>query len=91
MSDHTHNTDVLALETKEYIHWSYNAVLQRAPSELEVEHYAQALTQQHISKELLAVELLESEEYANLANNREFVPHGHFYSAVPSFSDRQTV
>lgn len=72
-----------------FVHWAYEIILNRAPDDEGRLQYAAALRSGRLSRERFLLILLNSAEYRENLVNREFVTPGHFFSAVPSWADRQ--
>ncbi len=84
------------MATEQFVLQSYESILRRAPRPDELSHYTQALDSKAQTREGLLLLLLDCAEYRNRRQleathlrDTEFVPPGHFYSAVPSAEDRQ--
>lgn len=73
----------------EYVVFCYHNILNRGPSEEEVRHYTDLLSSNEVTRDFVLRTFFSSNEYRALRENIEFVPSGHFYSAIPSNEDRE--
>ena len=78
-----------SLSNEELVDFCYQSILRRAPDKEGREYFLDALNGRKIGKEDILMQFLTSEEYRNKAGSQEFVPPGHFYSAVPSLQERE--
>lgn len=78
------------MDDRSFIKHCYDKLLNRAPDEKGEAAYASALSKGLISREGVLLAFLESSEYEKLRSAREFVPPGHFYSALPSRMERES-
>ena len=84
---------------REFVTFCYQRILGREPDVRGLHHYVVALSDRALSRQQLMLEFLESPEYrqrqgtpqpaAAATPTAEFVPAGHFYSAIPSVDDRR--
>ena len=77
------------LSNEELVDFCYQSILRRAPDKEGRKYFLEAINKRKIGKEELLMQFLTSEEYRNKAGSREFVPPGHYYSAVPSLQERE--
>lgn len=85
------STDPAALDSKAFVRHCYRSLLGREPSAEELDHeagFAAALDARSWTREQVMWALIRSEEFADRHSQKEFVPAGHFYSAIPSQADR---
>ncbi len=80
-----------SMDDAEFIAWAYENVLQREPDDRGFERWIGDLTNDTITREDVLLIMLTSDEFADsrATPGHEFVPTGHFYSAVPSDDDRR--
>jgi predicted O-methyltransferase YrrM len=74
----------------EFIEFCYKKILRREPDKEGEIHYANALSSRHLTREDMMIKFVYSEEFESRVASQEFVPQGHFYSAIPSIADRET-
>ncbi|HSI15227.1 MAG TPA: CmcI family methyltransferase [Chthoniobacter sp.] len=89
--DSPERADPTALDSKNFVRHSYRSLLGREPSAEELDHragFAAMLDTKEWTREQVMWALIQSEEFAARHSQKEFVPAGHFYSAVPSQADR---
>lgn len=72
-----------------FVEWAYRIIFGREPDEFGRRTYADSLRSGRLTREAILTFLLTSPESRLWLDNREFVPPGHFFSAVPSLADRQ--
>lgn len=72
----------------EFLEFAYRQVLARAPTEHEKAGALQRIASGEVERNALLIQLLASAERNAQLANAEFVPAGHFYSAVPSRRER---
>ena len=87
------------MNDREFVTFCYQRILGREPDVRGLHHYVVALSDRALSRQQLMLELMESPEYrqrqgtpqpaAAAASSAEFVPPGHYYSAIPSVDDRR--
>ena len=77
------------MNNQEFVHFCYKRILQRSPEQESLIHYTNALDSKHLSREDLIITFFACQEFESITLSQEFVPTGHFYSAVPSFEERQ--
>lgn len=73
----------------DFVEYCYHRILRRNVDQKAKSFYLRALGKGHLSREMLVMELLQSEELGGSIESAEFVNSGHFYSAVPSKQDRE--
>ncbi|HSJ01449.1 MAG TPA: class I SAM-dependent methyltransferase [Verrucomicrobium sp.] len=76
----------------DFVRKCYQSLLGRAVSDLELHHpsgYAAALDAGVWTREQVMWAIVGGEEFASRSQTAEFVPAGHFYSALPGPDDRQ--
>jgi hypothetical protein len=77
------------INSTDFVNICCNAMLGRESSKEEKSNWVSALDSRAISGEIVLLELLYSREFLDRQQpNREFVPAGHYYSAVPSLKER---
>lgn len=86
------------MNDREFIAFCYQRILGREPDVRGLHHYLVALSDRALSRQQLMLDFLESPEYRQRQGGpqpvapgeppAEFVPAGHFYSAIPSADDR---
>jgi len=84
---------------REFVTYCYQRILGREPDLRGLHHYIMALGDRALSRQQLMLDLLESPEFQQrfsapaaapvAAAAAEFVPPGHYYSAIPSAEDRR--
>ncbi|MCH6258261.1 class I SAM-dependent methyltransferase [Puniceicoccaceae bacterium K14] len=72
-----------------FIERIFQRVLRRKADPQGKAAYIQALKEKHTTREQVVASLVESEEYDQILESSEFVPSGHFYSAVTSTEERE--
>lgn len=86
------------MNDREFVTFCYQRILGREPDVRGLHHYVVALSDRALSRQQLMLDFLESPEYrqrqgqpqpAAAAPSAEFVPAGHYYSAIPSADDRR--
>lgn len=87
------------MNDREFMTFCYQRILGREPDVRGLHHYLVALGDRAISRQQILMDFLESAEFrqrmgspppsAAAAAHAEFVPAGHFYSAIPSADDRR--
>ena len=75
----------------EFVQWAFDSLLKRPASSSEEESLSTALHTSAMSRLEVLELIIGGIEFRNSNQHREFVPPGHFYSAVPSATDRQQV
>ena len=75
----------------ELLDWAFHALLKRAPSAHERQHLTEAINARSLTELQALVLIIDGAEYQNSNAEYEFVPTGHFYSAVPSMADRRRI
>ncbi len=78
------------LTDDEFIDFCYRKILQRGPDVETMTSHRLALGSRRMSRSELVIQLLSSAGFESREANQEFVPPGHFYSAVPSAEDRRS-
>ncbi len=80
-----------SMDDAEFITWAYANVLEREPDRRGWERWIGDLSTGAINREDVLLIMLTSDEFAEGRElpGSEFVPTGHFYSAVPSDDDRR--
>jgi len=78
-----------SMNNQEFVHFCYKRILQRSPEQESLIYYTNALDSNHLSREDLIITFFTCQEFESITLSQEFVPTGHFYSAVPSFEERQ--
>jgi predicted O-methyltransferase YrrM len=82
------NTNKILTDSTALVHFCFNGILGRKCNEAELTYWMRALKAGAVSREQIFIELLSSKESLERQANQEFVPPGHFYSAIPSKQDR---
>ena len=81
------------MNSREFIYWCYRELLFHEPERQALERYSSALDHGKITRSDILRQFSACDERLRLrqhyASGREFVPAGHFYSAVPSDADRE--
>ncbi|MEX0687312.1 MAG: DUF4214 domain-containing protein [Pirellulales bacterium] len=87
------------MNDREFVTFCYQRILGREPDVRGLHHYVVTLSDRALSRQQLMLDFLESPEFrqrqgtpqpaAAAASTAEFVPPGHFYSAIPSVDDRR--
>ncbi len=72
----------------DFIEFCYEQVLNRPADSSGKAAYLHELEHKRTTREAILLKFLTCPEYELLKSTREFVPTGHFYSAVPSFDTR---
>ena len=80
--------DTKNMNNDEFVVFCYNWVIKKQPDQENQKAYKAALDAGNITREELLIELLTSDYNRRVLAASEFVPHGHFYSALPSGEDR---
>lgn len=78
------------MDNRTFIVDIFSRILFREPSNNELQHFEYLLDNKY-NRELLIYDLYNSHEAKNIIpniKNNEFVPTGHFYSAIPSYLER---
>ncbi len=80
------------LSDEEFINICYERVLRRSPDPKGKKHYLNALKYGGMQREEVLLKFISCEEFESKLTTagQEFVPSGHFYSAVPSLEERWT-
>lgn len=80
-----------SMDDAEFVTWAYDNVLRREPDDRGYERWIGDLSSGSITREDVLLIMLTSDEFADsrFELGTEFVPTGHFYSAVPSDDDRR--
>jgi predicted O-methyltransferase YrrM len=73
----------------EFVNFCYRTILGREPDQIGQRAYVQALDEGHVDREGVLLAFLRSDEFNQRQRPAEFVPPGHFFSAVPSEADRE--
>lgn len=76
------------MNNKDFIHFCYLKLLNREPDQKGASSYLQELDRNQTTRENVLLKFINSKEYSQRQTAHEFVPGGHFYSAVPSTNDR---
>ncbi len=76
------------MSDEEFLAFAYRRVLGRRPSDAEAARALERIRSEPSGRHFLLVDLLSSKERDVQLRNAEFVPAGHFYSAVPSQRER---
>ncbi len=71
-----------------FIKTCYENLLRRSPDKESYDFYLSSLRSKRISREELLFQLVCCDEFESKMSSQEFVPAGHFYSAVPSIEER---
>lgn len=71
-----------------FIEFCYTTILQREADEQGKDHYVNALDTNNLSREDVLLIFLTGEEFTANKGCQEFVPPGHFFSAIPSMEER---
>ncbi|NER83054.1 MAG: DUF4214 domain-containing protein [Leptolyngbya sp. SIO1D8] len=82
-------TTPTGMDNQEFIDFWYQKVLKRKPETDVNKYYKKALESGEVTREEIIIRLINSEEFRPLRVNKEFVPPGHFYSAIPSQKERE--
>lgn len=77
------------LNDENFIQFCYEQLLRRQPSSEAKQHHLKQLESGIINREEMLLQFINSKEYQTRAAALEFVPPGHFYSAIPSTEDRK--
>lgn len=83
--------NIQAMTDAEFVGFCYEFFFARPADDLGQSAQLQRLADGQLTRADLIMEFLNSDEYRNKNLGEEFVPSGHFYSAVPSFADRVAV
>jgi len=75
----------------EFVRLCYDRLLKRPVDDEAESNFKLGLENGDLSREQLLILLMTSEEYRLRTEALEFVPPGHFYSAVPSLADRKAM
>lgn len=79
---------LMSLSDKDFVDFCYQQILAR-PADSEGEKvYIKALKHHSLTREEILIKFLTCPEYQSRKNSLEFVPPGHFYSAIPSTDER---
>lgn len=80
-----------AMSDHDFVIWAYESVLRRDPDERGMSRWVGDLESGKITREDVLLIMLTSDEFVDgaITLGTEFVPAGHFYSAVPSDEDRR--
>lgn len=74
---------------QEFIEFCYQKILRRNPDQEGSLHYTHALNSHYLTREEILIQFISCEEFKSRAASEEFVPSGHFYSAIPSVEERE--
>jgi predicted O-methyltransferase YrrM len=78
------------MNDQEYVEYCYTHILRRPSDPEGKSHYVNALKHKRITRDDLLRSFFECDEYkSSVASVREFVPPGHFFSAIPSQQERE--
>jgi len=73
----------------EFVEFCYQKILGRPSDKKGRMYYIAALASRYLSREDMVVRFLTCEEFESKITASEFVPPGHFYSALPSTQERE--
>jgi len=73
---------------KEFIEFCYHAILGRSPDKKGLIINTDAISSHLLSREELLIQFVTSDEFKSKLLSTEFVPSGHYYSAIPSIEER---
>jgi len=74
---------------QEFVEFCYLKILGRNPDREDKIHYKNALSSRHLTREDMMIQFVTCEEFESRIASQEFVPSGHFYSAIPSIEERE--
>ncbi len=77
------------MSDKKFVEFCYKQVLRRKPDKAGQDFYVNALKSKHISREDFLIKLTTCDEFKKEVLSQEFVPPGHFYSVIPSESEKK--
>ena len=80
--------DTKKMTNDEFVGFCFNWIYRKNPVQEHSKHYCHALDSGSMTREELLIELLTSDYNRSVLAASESVPHGHFYSALPSGQDR---
>lgn len=80
--------DLASMTEEQVVQFCYNRILGRDPDCTGRDQYTNALKSGQLTREELVSRFVLSSEFNTRSANCEFVPPGHFYSAIPSQEDR---
>lgn len=80
--------DTKIMTNDNFVGFCFNWIYRKNPDQEHRKNYSHALDNGSMTREELLIELLTSDYNRNALAASEFVPHGHFYSALPSGEDR---
>jgi len=72
---------------KEFVEFCYLKILRRSPDKEDKIHYSNALSSRHLTREDMMIQFVTCEEFESRVASQEFVPSGHFYSAIHSIEE----
>ena len=71
-----------------FVEFCYQTILKRSPDEEGRRHYENVLGSGQLSRENMLIQFVTCVEYVSKTASLEFVPPGHFFSAIPSIEER---
>jgi predicted O-methyltransferase YrrM len=77
------------LSDQDFVEFCYQQILGRKPDKAGRLDHVQALGSRRITREELMIAFIASDEFQNKRRSQEFVPTGHYASAVPSIEERE--
>jgi predicted O-methyltransferase YrrM len=77
------------MTAEEFIEFCYRKILGRNPDNKAKMHYTNALSSQDLTREDMLIEFITCKEFESRIASLEFVPAGHFYSAIPDLETRE--
>lgn len=82
-------TSSTRMSDEAFVDFCYKHLLRRAPDEEGRAHFVRSLLSRHMTREDVLVQFATCHEFESKLRSLEFVPPGHFYSAVPSIDERR--
>ena len=73
----------------DFIEFCFQKILGRSPDKEGKKYYLNALRSGSLTREEIMIQLINCEEFESRVTSQEFVPPGHFNSAIPSFEERE--
>jgi predicted O-methyltransferase YrrM len=78
-----------SITNDKFVEFCYITLLQREADEQGKHYYVNSLNKKELTREDVLLHFITCEEFKRIKERQEFVPAGHFYSAIPSTEDRR--
>jgi predicted O-methyltransferase YrrM len=82
-------TSLEHLSDQGFVEFCYQQILSRQPDDAGRNHYLSALRSGRLTREGILTQFVTCEEYKRKSVTQEFVPTGHFFSAIASAQERE--